>query len=613
MPEFCGMKRLYTLLLMLGWVCVVRGQAPQAFNYQAVVRDAAGNAISNRVITLRLAVVNASAAGSILYQESFDLTTNALGLVSVGVGTGVPVTGSFLLIDWGGAAKFLKTEVDFRDGNGFQVLGASQLLSVPYALFAANSGGGNNSWTVAGSNIHNGNSGNVGIGVGVPAARLHVNDSSVLFSGTNGLLTTTPGLPPVSGTGVRAFWYPDKAAFRVGGVDNGVTFIPDNPDYDFPDGTHSWDRDSIGLFSFASGLNTKAKGFGAAAFGIGSQAIGDGSIASGFDCTATGLGGFALGQWTNAFHGSFAFGSLGLADQLSVIMGRQDTALNSSYAFGSHAVARGLRSYAIGTDAAASGARSYALGTSASASGSGSYAMGTGAFAIGSGSYAIGDNVLARGVASVVMGSNMDDAGRNGVFMLGDGSTHHNDVPITPTFDNEFVAFFQNGYRLFTNTNEDGVATGVQLQTEDNAWSALSDSTKKSHFLVLDGEEVLGKIGGFTKLGSWNYKGQDPARHRHYGPMAQDFHRAFGFDGIGFSGNDTLINSADMSGVLFIAARALVQRTSEMGKTIARLDVVNQQLAEENKRLREQYARDVEALAVRLEKLEGHAVANRKP
>ena len=577
------MKKLYPLLFTLLLSAAAGAQAPQSFNYQAIVRDQTGNVVANRSIVLRIAVLNGSASGPTLYQESFTVTTNQFGLVNVSVGTGTPVSGSFPTIDWSASAKYLQTAINFNDGNGFQVMGASQLVSVPYALFAGNTGGGNNSWTVTGNNIHNGNTGNVGIGTTAPSARLHVKDSSVLFSGASGLLTTTPGNPPVSGIGIRAFWYPDKAAFRAGGVDNGITFIPNNPDFDFPDGTHAWDKDSIGLFSFASGFNTRAKGMGAAAFGIGNAADGDGSFASGFSSSAAGLGGFALGNRCDSRGGSFAFGSLNLAAFSSVTMGSQDTASNSSIALGTDAVATGASSFAIGRIARAAGIHSFAIGT----------------------------NVTASGRASFVMGNDMDDQGKTGVFMIGDASGHHNDVPIAPAFDNEFIAFFQNGYRLFTNTDEDGIPTGVQLQTEDNAWSSLSDSTKKSHFLVLDGEQVLQKLNGFNALGSWNYKGQDPKRHRHYGPMAQDFHNAFGFDGIGASGNDTLINSADLSGILFIATHALVKRTDEMNRTAAlqqaaiqQLTAANQQLRDENQQLSRQYAQASLTLINRLALLE---------
>ncbi|MEJ2543007.1 MAG: tail fiber domain-containing protein, partial [Calditrichaceae bacterium] len=94
-------------------------------------------------------------------------------------------------------------------------------------------------------------------------------------------------------------------------------------------------------------------------------------------------------------------------------------------------------------------------------------------------------------------------------------------------------------------------------------WSTISDSTKKENFKQVDGEEFLNKISLF-KLTSWNYKGQDPANYRHYGPMAQDFYAAFGNDGIGTIGNDTTLASADFDGINFIAIQALEKRTTDL-------------------------------------------------
>jgi hypothetical protein len=124
--------------------------------------------------------------------------------------------------------------------------------------------------------------GNVGIGSNAPAARLHVKDGNVVFTGSNSL-PATPGNPPVSGAGIRMMWYPDKAAFRVGVV------------YD-----NSWDKDSIGSYSFASGHNIKAKGLGSVAMGVNTTAIGDGSFSLGYYTNANGFASTSLGRGTTA-------------------------------------------------------------------------------------------------------------------------------------------------------------------------------------------------------------------------------------------------------------------------------------------------------------------------
>jgi len=105
------------------------------------------------------------------------------------------------------------------------------------------------------------------------------------------------------------------------------------------------------------------------------------------------------------------------------------------------------------------------------------------------------------------------------------------------------------------------------------AFSFPSDKTTKEHFLPVDGEEVLKKIGGLA-LTSWNFIGHDAKHFRHYGPMAQDFFAAFGQDGVGTIGSPTTINSGDLAGILMIAVQTLEKRTAEVAELKARLDAL---------------------------------------
>jgi len=132
-------------------------------------------------------------------------------------------------------------------------------------------------------NLSNGQTGKVGINISTPLAMLHVKDSSVVFTGTEGSLPTPPGNPPISGEGIRMMWYPNKAAFRTGYV------IADN-----------WDRDNIGRFSFASGYNPRATGFSSIALGSYAFAIGGNSTAMGTATNAIGENSTAMGYNTNA-------------------------------------------------------------------------------------------------------------------------------------------------------------------------------------------------------------------------------------------------------------------------------------------------------------------------
>lgn len=119
------------------------GQAPEGVNYQAIARDNSGNALVNQMISVRFGILQGSATGSLLYEERYDMiTTNDFGLFNLVIGEGAQTNNgsvsNFSQINWGAGPIFLRVEVD--PGSGFENLGTSELVSVPYALYAKNSG-----------------------------------------------------------------------------------------------------------------------------------------------------------------------------------------------------------------------------------------------------------------------------------------------------------------------------------------------------------------------------------------------------------------------------------------------------------------------------------------
>lgn len=131
------MKKL--LLGALGIVLSTQicfAQAPESFNYQAIVRDAQGNTIPNATVSFRLTIRKGSSQGASAYQEVQSKTTNDYGHVSLQVGEGTFQSGSFEDIDWGTDSYWLQVELDLTGGTNYSVMGVSQLLSVPYALHA---------------------------------------------------------------------------------------------------------------------------------------------------------------------------------------------------------------------------------------------------------------------------------------------------------------------------------------------------------------------------------------------------------------------------------------------------------------------------------------------
>jgi hypothetical protein len=169
-------------------VCVV-AQVPAGMNYQAVARDNDGDILANRSISMRLSITNGQ-AGSTLFQERHVVLSNQFGLVTLAIGTGTPLSGTFEDISWNSIAPWLKVEMDPNGGTSYINMGTSRLLSVPYAFYAESVKGGISSgsapgntlywngftWVANSSNIFN-NGGNVGVNTTSPLGKLHVKGS----------------------------------------------------------------------------------------------------------------------------------------------------------------------------------------------------------------------------------------------------------------------------------------------------------------------------------------------------------------------------------------------------------------------------------------------------
>ena len=128
------------LLVFLLIVLNANAQVPQSIPYQAVARNTSGNLIANHAVSIRFSIHDATSGGTVVYQETQSATTNALGLFIANIGAGTPVAGTFSAINWGSGSKFIQIEIDLAGGSSYTDMGTSQMMSVPYALYAATSG-----------------------------------------------------------------------------------------------------------------------------------------------------------------------------------------------------------------------------------------------------------------------------------------------------------------------------------------------------------------------------------------------------------------------------------------------------------------------------------------
>ena len=136
------MKKLFTTISMLLLTLCLFAQAPQKMNYQAVVRNASNSLVANQNVSVRLSVLQGAATGASVYTETHTVNTNANGLMTLELGAGNAQSGTFASIDWANGPYYLKSEVDPDGGVNYNVVSTQQLLSVPYALYAAASGNG---------------------------------------------------------------------------------------------------------------------------------------------------------------------------------------------------------------------------------------------------------------------------------------------------------------------------------------------------------------------------------------------------------------------------------------------------------------------------------------
>jgi hypothetical protein len=134
------MKNIFTILAAVIITATVWAQAPEKMSYQAVIRNNSNALVSNQVIGMRISILKGSATGNAVYIETQTPTTNANGLASLEIGSGSVVSGTFSSIDWSNGTFFIKTETDPLGSNNYTITGTSQLLSVPFALYANSSG-----------------------------------------------------------------------------------------------------------------------------------------------------------------------------------------------------------------------------------------------------------------------------------------------------------------------------------------------------------------------------------------------------------------------------------------------------------------------------------------
>jgi hypothetical protein len=212
-----NMKNKITLIHFLFFLCLFLfsntafSQAPEKLSYQSVIRRTNNDLVVNQNVRVKISILQGTITGTAVYVEDHSTSTNSNGLVSLSIGGGNLISGSFSAINWEIGPYFVKMEADPTGGTNYTVSGTSQLLSVPYALYAKTSGSSQASWNSNGNTGTNpstnfmgttdakdlifktnnterlriNSGGRVGIGTSSPQEMLHVKSGNIKVESTN--------------------------------------------------------------------------------------------------------------------------------------------------------------------------------------------------------------------------------------------------------------------------------------------------------------------------------------------------------------------------------------------------------------------------------------------
>ncbi len=132
--------KIFFLLFSFFFFLNTNAQSPQKMSYQAIIRNASNNLITNSTVGMQISILQGSATGTLVYAETQTPTTNINGLATLEIGTGNIVSGTFANINWANGPYFIKTETDPTGGTNYTISGTTEFTSVPYALYALNAG-----------------------------------------------------------------------------------------------------------------------------------------------------------------------------------------------------------------------------------------------------------------------------------------------------------------------------------------------------------------------------------------------------------------------------------------------------------------------------------------
>ncbi len=600
---------------------------PEGISYQAQLKGSNGNLLTNQLINVEFNLRVNSLNGTIVWQETHQVTTNNLGHITLNIGegtsTGIGINTMFSDIDWEAGVYFIELLLDENNTGNYISVTTQQLMAVPFAFHSKTTSQtyqlnqltdvdttgiqvgdvlkwDGMTWTPQKDSV-NSSLDTLSFSYYSDSAN-YANTANYAYNCIQSTLVDSSNYSYYSDTSLYSYnsnysynsdssIYADTsniANYAIGnwGLNgNNISSLPGsfigtiNPE-DLVIKTNNVERmrlTSNGRIGI--GTNTPLTDFhvnNADGFLI-TGTFGNGTIPT--QGAGTRLmwfpskGAFRSGRvtgtmWDNANIGDYSFAS-GYNTKASG---------NYSVAFGNASYATAEGAFAVGNQAAATGIYSFAAGHNPQAQGANSIALGRGGIASDSSSIAIGYHPTASGKYATCFSNYGTASGNNSVAMgyhansIHDGSFVYADKStetyLSSTASNQFMVRASGGSIFYTSSD---LSTGVVLAAGAGAWSTLSDSTKKENIKPISAINYLDKLNKIDVY-SWNYKSQNDSI-MHIGPMAQDFYAIFNI------GNDpTTINSGDFDGLNLLLLKGLSEKLMMIENQDLKVNQLEQEL-----------------------------------
>ena len=528
------MKKIIFLLITILSISNLLSQ-PEYFNFQAVLRDIDNKLVVDKPVSLRISLLKNSDVGTILYRETHNILTNSNGIATIQIGSGNSDIGNYFNIEWTKDNVYVKVELDINNSGQYTIVGTTQLLAVPYALFAKYSNGSVDYIAGDGIKIENnivsnikpnqevniigidgikvsGNypnfvisdTGKVGYnseyyaGIGIEIKNDTISNTlpnkTLLLNGSNGIQIS--GSYPEYTIGLLAnnsAWHPfDSTNFLIKGADN-VSLSLDDTNFNVKGARVMWIGNKAAFragWTLLSNDNTNeidTTTWDYNNVGIYSAAFGNSNLAAGTQSFATGKYNKLYGE------NSFASGYLNTVNSKNgaVFGEKNEVSAENSIAIGNRNLVKGVNALILGFENVTTHPNSINSGYQNLCEGSNSMLVGSASIVMADNSASIGYSNFVSGESSIAIGSqNRATRGASIAMGLSTVASGFNSVAI----GSGVVASGERSVAVGTTANTNN-KTGAFVFTDGNVGDVLATSENQMTMRFIGGYTLFTNIG----------------------------------------------------------------------------------------------------------------------